>query len=155
MLVVPHIGGDPSTSSDYPSHLGHTLSGIRHKVNDQRHDRDVETRVSKGQCHRIALLEHRALDTRARASIGELAVRRVDAIDPSRGAPVQDQLRECTISASDIGPSLSRRGRQPVQESLPNDTAPDAHKAFVGVAVIETNGMCRHRCSLFPPWTGC
>jgi hypothetical protein len=31
-LLVPHIGGDPSTRSDYPSHLGHALGRIPHEV---------------------------------------------------------------------------------------------------------------------------
>src|SRR6516225_12382459 len=64
-------------------------------------------------------------------------------------------LGKSPVAAAHVDPPLARSGRQPVENDLPHELAPDAHHALVGCSIIEPNGLLGHwrRPTLISPFS--
>jgi len=74
----------------------------------------------------------------------ELRLGRIDPLYFVWRASLSEQLGERATAAADVDPSQARGRRQPIEEDLPSELAPDAHPAVVGCSIIEPNGLLGH-----------
>lgn len=77
-------------------------------------------------------------------SVGELSLRRVDAVDRLGGASRYDEFGEGAVSAANIDPALPGGRLKPIKEDLASHAAPSCHHPLVGGSVVEANGQIFH-----------
>jgi hypothetical protein len=61
-----------------------------------------------------------------------------------RSEAIEYQFRERSVSTTDIDPSQSRTGFQPIKKDIAGEPAPNSHHPFIAGRVIEANLLFCH-----------
>src|SRR5215468_10608172 len=123
----PKICRDRAAWADHARHLGDALGRIGNEEEHKRHDSAIKPVGLEGQRHRVALKKRGFPQRRPSAGKRELRFGRIDPLYFGWRASLGEQLGERATAAADVDPSQARRWRQPIDEDVPSELAPDAH----------------------------
>jgi hypothetical protein len=102
---VPRIGRDHAAGANHPHHLGDAFGRIGNEENHQRHNGCIEPVFGEGKRHRVALAELRQACRGSCARESKLPFGRIDALNFSWRASLDQELGEGAVSAANIDPS--------------------------------------------------
>jgi hypothetical protein len=89
--------------------------------------------------------ELRKAHSRPGASMSDLGLGWIESLHLCGRTMRHDQLSKSAVSAADIEPSQSLWLRQPIEKDLTDESAPSAHKAFIGGSIGEKVWLFGHR----------
>src|SRR5262245_45950138 len=111
---VPGIRSNQSAGSHDAHHFRYPSCGIRHEVDDEGRDRNIDRRVWNREIHGIAELESNGGSQSPPPREIELGVRWIDTENRLWRTPLGDKAGKGAASAPDVDPVKVQTRREPV-----------------------------------------